>query len=136
MKSFIAKRVISILVNLRYLRFNPLKYKENNKEICNTFDHNFQKYSVIYNEKGIIRKVLFCIIQWCPYLKMSKMALNPFCDKTLQIQNVIFLKVIKDRHLFGIIFILLFIDVVILVTKQIIDPYYVIDDYTEQPRVG
>ena len=39
MKSFIAKRVISILVNLR---FKLLKYKENNKKICNTFDHNFK----------------------------------------------------------------------------------------------
>ena len=46
MKSFIAKRVISILVNLR---FKLLKYKENNKKICNTFDHNFQKYSFRYN---------------------------------------------------------------------------------------
>ena len=42
LKSFIAKRVISILVNLRYLRFKLLKYKENNKKICNTFDHNFK----------------------------------------------------------------------------------------------
>ena len=42
MKSFIAKRVISILVNLRYLRFKLLKYKENNKKMCNTFDHNFK----------------------------------------------------------------------------------------------
>ena len=40
MKNFIAKRVISILVNLRHLRFKLLKYKENNKKICNTFDHN------------------------------------------------------------------------------------------------
>ena len=39
MKSFIAKRVISILINLR---FKLLKYKENNKNICNTFDHNFK----------------------------------------------------------------------------------------------
>ena len=64
MKSFIAKRVNSILVNLRYLRFKLLKYKENNKKICNTFDHNFKKYSFIYNEKSIIRKVLFSIIRW------------------------------------------------------------------------
>ena len=42
MKSFIAKRLNSILVNLRYLRFKLLKYKENNKKICNTFDHNFK----------------------------------------------------------------------------------------------
>ena len=41
MTSFIAKRVNSILVNLRYLRFKLLKYKENNK-ICETFDHNFK----------------------------------------------------------------------------------------------
>ena len=41
-KSFIAKRVISILVNFRYLRFKLLKYKENNKNISDTFDHNFR----------------------------------------------------------------------------------------------
>ena len=52
MKSFIAKRVNSILVNLRYLRFKLLKYKENNENICNTFDHNF-KYILVY----IMRKV-------------------------------------------------------------------------------
>ena len=27
---------------VRYLRFKLLKYKENNKKICNTFDHNFK----------------------------------------------------------------------------------------------
>ena len=32
-KSFIAKRVISIFVNFRYLRFKLLKYKENNKSM-------------------------------------------------------------------------------------------------------
>ena len=42
MKSFIAKQVNSILVNLTYLRFKLLKYKENNKKMCNTFDHNFK----------------------------------------------------------------------------------------------
>ena len=60
MKSFMTKRVNSILVNLRYLRFTLLKYKENQK-ICNTFDHKFK------NIPFIMRKVLFCIIQWCPY---------------------------------------------------------------------
>ena len=39
MKSYIAKRVKSILVKLRYLRFKLLKNKENNKKICNIFDH-------------------------------------------------------------------------------------------------
>ena len=41
MKSFMAKRVISIFVNLRYLRLKLLKYEEN-KKICDTFDHNFK----------------------------------------------------------------------------------------------
>ena len=41
MKSFIAKWVISIFVNLRYLQLKLLKYKEN-KKICETFDHNFK----------------------------------------------------------------------------------------------
>ena len=72
MQSFIAKRVNSILVNLRYFRFKLLKYKENNKKICNTFDQNFKNIPLYNNEKGIIRKVLFCIIPWCPYFKNFK----------------------------------------------------------------
>ena len=81
MKSFIAKRVNSILVNLRYLRFKLLKYKENNKKMCNTFDHNF---------KNIMRKVslernYLVLYDGALTLKMSKMALNSFCDKTLHI---------------------------------------------------
>ena len=35
-------RVIPILVNFRYLRFKLLKNKENNKKLCDTFDHNFR----------------------------------------------------------------------------------------------
>ena len=46
-KSFIAKWVISIFVNMRYLRMKLLKYKENNKKICGTFDQNF-KYIPLY----------------------------------------------------------------------------------------
>ena len=80
---FIAKRVISILDNLRYLRFKLLKYKENNKKICNIF---IITPKIFPNEKGIITKVLFCIIRWCPYFKIvQKIALNPFCDKSLRI---------------------------------------------------
>ena len=33
---------LSILVNLRYLRFKLLKYKENNKKIVDTFDQNLK----------------------------------------------------------------------------------------------
>ena len=40
MKSVIAKRVNSILA-IYDIRDLLLNYKENNKKICNTFDHNF-----------------------------------------------------------------------------------------------
>ena len=43
----------------------------------------------------IIRKVLLCIIRWCPYFKNVKMALNSFCDKTLQMFNML----IKHIHM-------------------------------------
>ena len=42
MKSFIAKRIISIYVNLRYLRLKLLKSKDNNKKFRDTFDFNFK----------------------------------------------------------------------------------------------
>ena len=78
MKSFIAKRVNSILVNLRYLRFKLLKYK-GNKKICNTFDHNFKNIPLYMRKVSLD---LFSIIRWCLYFnKMSKMTLNSFCDK-------------------------------------------------------
>ena len=86
LKSFIAKRVISILVNLRYLRFKLLKYKENNKKICNTFDHNFKNiplYNIMSNVS--LERYYFVLYDGAFTLKMSKMALNAFCDKTLQL---------------------------------------------------
>ena len=46
MKSFIAKRVISICVNLRYLRLKLLQYKENNKKMCDTLYYNFKNMPV------------------------------------------------------------------------------------------
>ena len=87
-KSLFTKRVNSILVNLRYLRFKLLKYKENNKKVCNTFDHNFKNIP-LYIMRKITRKVLFCIIRWYTLIleKFLIMALNSFCDKTLQVQN-------------------------------------------------
>ena len=51
MKSFIAKQVISILVNLRYLRLKLLKYKEN-KKICDIFYHNFKNISLYMQLAG------------------------------------------------------------------------------------
>ena len=61
MKSFIAKRVISILVNLRYLRFTQLKYKENNKKICNTFDHNFKNIPLYIKKNVSLEKYYFVL---------------------------------------------------------------------------
>ena len=82
MKSFIAKRVISILVNLRYLRFKLLKYKENNNNICNTFDHNFKNIP-LYIMNNVSLETYFVLYDGALTLKISKMAFNAFCDKTL-----------------------------------------------------
>ena len=87
MKSFIAKRVISILVNLRYLRFKLLKYKENNKKICNTFDHNFKNIPLYIMSNVSLERYYFVLYDGALTLKMSKMALNAFCDKTLQMKT-------------------------------------------------
>ena len=45
-----------------------------------------------YNEKGIIRKVLFFILQsyGALTLKISNIALNPFCETTLHLSKVMY----------------------------------------------
>ena len=85
MTIFIAKLVNSVLVNLRYLRFNLLKYIENNKRICNTFDHNFNNIPLYIMRKVSLERYYFVLYHGVLTLKMSKMALNLFCDKTLHI---------------------------------------------------
>ena len=87
MKSFIAKRVISILVNLRYLIFKLLKYKENDKKICNTFDHNFKNIP-LYIMSNVSLERYYFVLYGALTLKMSKMALNAFCDKTLHMHSI------------------------------------------------
>ena len=82
-KSFIAKRANSILVNLRYLRFKLLKYKENNKKMCNTFDHNLRNIPLYIMRKVSLERNYFVLYDGALTLEMSKMALNSFCDKTL-----------------------------------------------------
>ena len=89
MKSFIAKRVISILVNLRYLRFKLLKYKENNKKICNTFDHNFKNIPLYIMSNVSLERYYFVLYDGALTLKILQMALNAFCDKTLHMQRSI-----------------------------------------------
>ena len=88
MKSLIAKRLNSILVNLRYLRFKLLKYKENNKKICNTFDHNFKNILLYIMRKVSLERYYFVLYDCALTSKMSKMALKSFCDKTLHIYHL------------------------------------------------
>ena len=85
LKSFIAKRLNSILVNLRYLRFKLLKYKENNKKICNTFDHNFKNIPLYIMRKVSLERYYFVLYDCALTSKMAKMALKSFCDKTLHL---------------------------------------------------
>ena len=101
MKSFIAKRVISILVNLRYLRFKLLKYKENNKNICNsnTFDHNFKNIPLYIMSNASLERYYFVLYDGALTLKMSKMALNAFCDKTLHIFHTILAFIMSTEQL-------------------------------------
>ena len=79
--SFIAKRLNSILVNLRYLRFKLLKYKENNKNICNTFDHNFKNIPLYIMRKVSLERYYFVLYDCALTSKISKMALKLFSDK-------------------------------------------------------
>ena len=85
LKSFIAKRLNSILVNLRYLRFKLLKYKENNKKNCNTFDHNFKNIPLYIMRKVSLERYYFVLYDCALTSQISKMALKSFCDKTLQL---------------------------------------------------
>ena len=78
MKSFIAKRLNSILVNLRYLRFKLLKYKENNKKICNTFDHNFKNIPLYIMRKVSLERYYFVLYDCALTSKISKMAIKLF----------------------------------------------------------
>ena len=88
-KSFIAKRLNSILVNLRYLRFKLLKYKENNKKICNTFDHNFKIIPLYIMRKVSLERYYFVLYDCALTSKMSKMVLKSFCDKTLHVFSLV-----------------------------------------------
>ena len=83
MKSFIAKRLNSILVNLRYLRFKLLKYKENNNKICNTFVHKLKNIPLYIMRKVSLERYYFVLYDCALTSKISKMALKSFCDKTL-----------------------------------------------------
>ena len=89
MKTFITKRVNSILINLRYLRFKLLKYKKIRRKFVITFDHNFKNIPLFIMRKVSLERYYFVLYDGALTLKMSKMALNSFCDKTLQIHTCV-----------------------------------------------
>ena len=63
------------MVNLRYLRFKLLKYKEN-KKICNTFDHKFKNIPLYVMRKVSLERYYFVLYNGARTLNMSKMALK------------------------------------------------------------
>ena len=80
LKSFIAKRVNSILVNLRYLRFKLLKYK-GNKKICNTFVYNFKNIPLYIMRKVSLERYYFVLCNGALTLKCQKSRLTRFAIK-------------------------------------------------------
>ena len=81
MKSFIAKRLNSILVNLRYLRFKLLKYKENNEKICNTLDHNFKNIPLYIMRNVSLERYYFVLYDCALTSKCQKWRLSRFAIK-------------------------------------------------------
>ena len=69
------------LVNLRYLRFKLLKYKENNKKISDTFDHNFKNNPLYIMRKVSLELYYFVLYDGALTLKMSKWRLTRFAMK-------------------------------------------------------
>jgi len=59
-----------ILVNLRYLSFKLLKYKESNKKICNTFDHNFKNIPLYIMSNVSLERYYFVSYDGALTLKM------------------------------------------------------------------
>ena len=96
MKSFIAKRVNSILVNLRYLRFKLLKYRENNKKICNTFDHNFKNIPLYIMRKVSLERYYFVLYDGALTWKISKWRLPRFAIKLFMYYTILFQ--LKNNH--------------------------------------
>ena len=86
MKSFIAKRVNSILVNLRYLTFKLLKYKKNITKFVILLIITSKIFLYKIMRKVSLERYYFVLYDGALTLKISKMALNSFCDKTLHIK--------------------------------------------------
>ena len=64
--------------------------------MCNTFDHNF-KYIPLYIMRNVsLEWYDFVLYDSALIFKMSKMALNPFCNKTLHLYFIIICNVKKN----------------------------------------
>ena len=55
---------------------------------CNTFDHNFRNIPLYIMSNVSLERYYFVLYDGVLTLKMSKMALNAFCDKTLHMQTL------------------------------------------------
>ena len=80
--------VICKKLHLGCTGLNNVWYIVNEKQnkICNTFDHNFKNIPLYIMKKVSLERYYFVLYNGALTLKMSKMALNPFCNKTLQLQ--------------------------------------------------
>ena len=81
MRSFIAKRAISIL---RHLRLKLPKYKENNKKIHNTSDHDLKTfpYTIMSNVSPGRHHLVILVLQYdAPLKKNKKWCLTRFAIK-------------------------------------------------------
>ena len=78
MKSLNSKTNISIFINMRYLRLNLLKNKENNKKICHIFHHNFKNIPCYVMSEVSLKRFYFALFDDGRTLKTLKLAFIGF----------------------------------------------------------
>ena len=83
MKSLNSKTDISICINLRYLRLQLLKNKENNKKICHIFHHNFKNIPCYVMSEVSLKRCYFALFDDGLTLKTLKLAFIGFLIQTL-----------------------------------------------------
>ena len=76
-------RLNPFLEKFRYLRFKLLKYKENNKKMYDTFNHNFRYISLCIMSNVSLERYYFVLYDGVLTLKISKMARNSFYNMTI-----------------------------------------------------
>ena len=81
MKSLFAKTDKYIFVKLRYLPLKIKKNKENDKNFCVTFDHNFKNIPLYVMSNISFERYNFILCDSYLISKMSKMDLSVFAYK-------------------------------------------------------